>query len=133
MTHTANAEHTHSSHRDFVKALSAQLLRSNNTSEEEEEDSQSLSKVVLQRHHKHIQKKSFRRCQWRKLHPPDCTYKRAPKRTFGTDIICSVNNGISTAILGGSRVHSQCSKCQIWLCTEGECWAQYHHSIGVNC
>ena len=104
-THTATAKHIHSTHRDFMKALCSQLLHSNDETKEEE-DSQSLSTAVLQRHHEHIQKKSSGRCQWEKLHPPGCTRKRAPKRAFGTDITHSANNGISTAILGGSRVHS---------------------------
>ena len=131
-TYTASAKRTHSSHRDFVKTLCFQLLHSNDNTKEKE-DSSSLPTVVLQRHYKHIQKKSSGRCQWGKLHPPGCTRKRAPKRPFGTDITHGVNNGISAAILGGSRTHYECSKCQIWLCIEGECWAQYHHSIGVNC
>ncbi len=85
VTRTANAGHTYSTHRDFVKALCAQLLHSNDKEEKKEEkekDSQSLPRVVLQRHHKHIQKKTYGRCQWGKLHPPGCTRKRAPKRKF---------------------------------------------------
>ena len=130
--HTANAKRTHSSHRDFIEALCSQLLHSNDKIKEKE-DSQALPTVVLERHHKRIQKKSCGRCQWGKFHPPGCPRKRAPKRAFGTDTTRSANNGISTAILGGSYTHYECSKCQVWLCTEGECWAQYHHSIGVNC
>ncbi len=132
VTRTANAKHTHRSHREFIQAVSYQLLHSNDKLEKEEEDSQSLPTVVLQRHHKHIQKKSYGRCQWGKLHPPGCARKRAPKRAFGTDSTQSVNNGISTTILGGSKTQFECSKCQVWLCMGGECWAQYHRSIGVN-
>ncbi len=123
---------THRGHREFMSALCIQLLHSNDEIKEEEE-SHPLPTVVLRRHHKHIQKKTYGRCQWGKLHPPGCTRKRAPKRKFGTDVTESVNNGISAAILGGSKTHYECSKCHVWLCIEEECWAHYHHSIEVNC
>jgi len=133
---TTNAAKTHNSHRQFMNALCNQLLYSNNEEQKEqqsEEQSQSLPVTVLQRHHKHVRHKSHSRCEWGKLHPPGCPRKRSTKRKFGTDITESTINGASEAILGGSRTHYMCSKCQIWLCIEGSCWKQYHHSIGVNC
>jgi hypothetical protein len=44
------------------------------------------------------------------------------KRKFRTDITESTVNGVCEAILGGSRTYYKCSKCQIWLCIEGNCW-----------
>jgi Transposase IS4 len=130
--HTEYDQRAHSGHRDFMSALCDQLLHSNDTIEEEEQFS-TLPTAVLARHHKQIHVKSHGRCQWGKLHPPGCPRKRAPKkRAFGEDITSRVNNGASEAILGGSFTHLKCSKCQIFLCIEGTCWRQYHHSIGVN-
>jgi Transposase IS4 len=123
---------SHRSHRDFVSALCEQLLHSNDKEEdkeeEQEEDIPRPTTTALQRHHKHIKEEGKGRCQWGRSHPPGCQRKRAPKRKFGKDIV----NGASDAILGGSIGHYKCSKCQVWLCVEGPCWRQYHHSIGVN-
>jgi hypothetical protein len=115
-----------------MEALCTELLHSNDQNKEKEE-SHSTPVTVLQRHHKHVQDKSYRRCQWGKLHPPGCPRKRSVKRKFGTDTTKSTINGVSEAILGGSLTHFKCSKCQIWLCIQGSCWERYHHSIGVNC
>jgi len=146
---TADFAHPSSrrSHRDFMSALCTQLLHSNNTEEEEKEEKKEEkkeeekeeekgprpSKMVFQRHHIHIQEESYGRCEWGKRHPPGCPRKRAPKRKFGTDITESTVNAASAAISGGSRTHYRCSKCLVWLCVEGPCWRQYHHSNGVNC
>ena len=144
---TANstyAKRTHNGHRYFMETLCSQLLHFNDPIEKEKQQekqherrqdySQSLPLAVLHRHHKHVQRKSFGRCKWGKLHSPGCPRKRSPKkRKFGTDITEETINGVSEAILGGSRTHYECSKCQVWLCIEGACWQQYHHSIRVNC
>jgi hypothetical protein len=128
-----------------MTALCQQLmdfgLKSKETEETKEtkeirktEDSSSIPVRVLNRHHKHIQQKSCGRYEWGKLHPPGCPRKGLPKkRKFGTDITSATLNGVSEAILGGSRGYYKCSKCQVWLCIEGTCWQRYHHSIGVNC
>ena len=126
---------SHQSHRDFISALCTQLLRSNEKEEKEEEKREEIPRstaTAFQRHHKHIKEEGKGRCVWGKSHPPGCQRKRAPKRKFGTDIVNSAD-GASAAILGGSCTHYLCSKCQVWLCIEGPCWRQYHHSIGVNC
>jgi Transposase IS4 len=138
---SANAGKTHTSHRVFMETLCSQLLHSNDPIEEQEEEqqgeqkeaeSQSLPTAVLSRHHVHIQKELRGRCQWGKLHPPGCPRKRSSKRKFGTDITETVNNSAGKAILGGSMTRYGCSKCHTWLCIEGSCWQQYHHTIGVN-
>jgi len=134
---------SHRSHRDFMMALCTQLLHSNDKEEKEEEEKEEEEKedtprlsTASRRHHKHIQEKGYGRCEWGKRHPPGCPRKRVPKRKFGTDITGSTVNSAgshSAAILGGSRTHYRCSKCLVWLCIEGPCWRQYHHSNGVNC
>jgi hypothetical protein len=131
---SATHERTHNSHRAFMSALCTQLLHSNDKAEKTKkpEESQSLPAGVLHRHHKHIHLESHSRCEWGKLHPSGCPRKRSCKRDFGIDITKSSQNGASDAILGGSFTHYQCSKCQIWLCIEGECWQRYHDSIRVN-
>jgi hypothetical protein len=97
------------------------------------EQSRPLPTAVLYCHHISVQTKPIGRCECGKLHPPGCPRKRQPKkRKFGTDITEPTVNGASEAILGGSRTHNACSKCQVSLCIEGPCWQQYHHSIGVN-
>jgi hypothetical protein len=132
------ADKTHNSHRAFMTAVCDKLLLSNPKTkereggEEEEDHTQSVSTMAFFRHHTRTEDGSFGRCQWGKLHPPGCPRKRAPKRKFGADITQNAVNGASESILGGSRGHSKCSKCQIWLCVEGDCWQRYHHSIGVN-
>jgi hypothetical protein len=132
------AERTHNGHRGFMKALCDQLLHSNDPIEEKQPEKQpdqshSTPTTVLSRHHKQVHQKSHGRCEWGELHPPGCPRKRSTKkRKFGTDITATVN-GTNEAILGGSRTHFECSKCQVWLCIQGSCWQQYHHSIGVNC
>ena len=131
---SSTAEFTHSSshcsHRDFMSALCTQLLHSND--EEEKEKDIPRPTMASQRHHMRIREEGKGRCVWGKSHPPGCLRKRAPKRKFGTDIVNGAN-GASAAILGGTISHYKCSKCQVWLCIEGPCWRQYHHSIGVNC
>jgi hypothetical protein len=82
-----------------MEALCTELLHSNDQNKEEEE-SHSTHVTVLQRHHKHVQDKSYSRCQWGKLHPPGCPRKRSVKRRFGTDITESTINGVSEAIFG---------------------------------
>ena len=131
---TEKAAKTHNSHRDFMNVLCSQLLHSNDKEQEKQqtEESQIPPTAVLRRHHKYVQEESLGRCEWGKLHSPGCQRKRAPKRKFGTDITERTGNGISEAIKGGSRTRFKCSKCQIWLCREGACWEQYHHSIEVN-
>jgi hypothetical protein len=120
-------------------ALCTQLLYSNDTEEKEEEGKKEESLLLLtalQRYHTLVEGEGLGRCEWGKRHSPGCPRKRALKRKFGTDITEStVNsaNGASAAILGGSRTHHRCSKCLVWLCVEGPCWRQYHHSNGVNC
>jgi hypothetical protein len=109
-----------------------QLLKSN-PKDPEIKESSPISNEELDIGHEHIQKESYGRCEWGRLHPPGCPRKKAPKkRKFETDITETATNGASEAILGGSRTHYKCSKCQTWLCIEGHCWQQYHHSIGVN-
>jgi hypothetical protein len=125
-----------------MTALCTQLLHSNEKEEEKEEkekekekekeDPPLLSTTALQWHHKRTHEKGIGRCEWGKRYPPGCPRKRAAKRKFGTDMTESTVNGVSTALLGGSRTHSKCSKCHVWLCVEGPCWQRYHHSIGVN-
>ena len=129
---TANAKHIHNSHCNFMEALYTQLLHSNDKIEEQEE-SPTLPTTVLSSSHNQVFGKSQGRCEWGKLHPPGCPRKRSPKkRAFGADITMRVNNGVDETILGGSRTRMKCSKCQIHLCNEGECWRHYHRSIGVN-
>jgi len=60
-------------------------------------------------------------------------FLNSAKRKFGTDITEPAVNGVNEAIFGGSKTHSKCSECHIWLCVEGPCWQQYHNSIGVKC
>jgi hypothetical protein len=129
---TYNA-HSYRSHRDFMETLCTQLLHLNDQNNETE-SFPTLPIGVLIQHHKHIQIKPRGRCEWGKRHPPGCLRKRpAKKRKFGTDITEEANNDVDSTILGGSHTHHKCSKCQIWLCIQGDCWQQYHHSIGVNC
>jgi Transposase IS4 len=114
----------HNSHRAFMTIVCDKLLRSNpkiKDKQEEEGYTQSVSIMALSRHHTRVQDGSSGRCQWGKLHPPGCPRKRAAKRKFGDDITANAANGANEAILGGSRGHSKCSKCQIWLCVEGPC------------
>ena len=127
----SNSAQNHDTHRTFMSALCDQLLHSNDPKEEEQ--SQPLPTIVSQGHHKCVREKTRGRCEWGKLHKPGCVRKRAPKRKFGTNITETAVNGANEAISGGSRTFFKCSKCQIWLCIEGSCWQQYHHSIGVNC
>jgi hypothetical protein len=115
-----------------MEALCTELRHSNDKPTEKKE-LYSLPVTVLQRHHKHVQKKPYGRCEWGKLYPPGCPRKRsANKRKVGTDITEQTVNGINETILGGSKTHFECSKCQIWLCGQGGCWQRYYHSIGVN-
>jgi len=136
---TANAAiaaKTHNSHRAFVSAVCDKLLHSNpkiKENQQEESHSQPVPTVAHSRHHTRIQDLCLSRCHWGKLHPPGCQRKKALKRKFGDDITQNTVNGASEAILGGSRTRTKCSKCQVWLCVKGDCWQQYHHSIGVNC
>ena len=132
-----NAQWTYNSHRDFMNALYTELLYSNDKIEKKQQQKDELHllpTIALQCHHYHVQKKSFGRYKWGKLHSPGCLCKRSfKKHKFEMNITALTVNGISETISGGSCIHYECSKCQIWLCIEGECWAQYHHSIGVNC
>ena len=126
---TANStriEKTHNGHRDFMVALCNQLLHSN-------DKVQSLPTVDPNPAHERVQNEGHARCEWGKRHPPGCPRKRPKKRQFGTDITESTVNGTDDAIFGGSMTHLKCRKCQVWLCTRGQCWQRYHSSIGVNC
>jgi hypothetical protein len=125
---------SHRSHRDFMSALRTQLLHLNDKEEGEEEGEEDIlqAAAALIRHHKLMSQNGTGRCQWGKSQPPGCPRKRTAKRKFGTDMTESTINSAGAAILGGSKTHHKCSKCQIWLCIEGPCWRQYHHSIGVN-
>jgi len=131
--HTATAQRTHNSHREFMSALCTQLLHLTNPIEEEQQDEHEDARSQSLPPHKHVYRETYGRCEWGKLHWPGCPRKRAPKRKFGADITESAVNGASSAILGGSKSHYECSKCQIWLCIEGDCWQRYHRSIGVHC
>jgi hypothetical protein len=91
----------------------------------EESHSQSVATVAHSRHHTRIHDLCLSRCHWGKLHLPGYQRKKALKRKFGDDITQNTVNGASEAILGGSRTRTKCVK--------GDCWQQYHHSIGVNC
>jgi hypothetical protein len=131
---TANLEHnqrTHNGHQAFISALYTQLLESNIKASQMKE-SLPISKEELDQGHKHIQTKSYNRCEWGKHHPPGYPRKRAPKRKFGTDITEAATNGANEAVPRGSKTYFKCSKCQVWLCIEGSCWQRYHHSIEVN-
>jgi hypothetical protein len=63
------------------------------------------------------------------------TFTKSQQTRWPQMSVDSVGNPFlkSAAILGGSCTHYKCSKCLVWLCIEGPCWQQYHHSIGVNC
>ena len=97
-----------------------QLLYSNDPKEKEEQ-SQSLPTKVSQRHHKRVREDTRDRCEWGKLHTPDCIRKRAPKRKFGTDITESAVNDVNEGISGGLKTYFKCNKCQIWFCIEDSC------------
>jgi len=130
------AAKTHNTHRAFMSVVCDKLLYSNpkiKENQQEESHSQPVPTVAHSRHHTRIQDLCLSRCHWGKLHPPGCQRKKALKRKFGDDITQNTVNGASEAILGGSRTRTKCSKCQVWLCVKGDCWQQYHHSIGVNC
>jgi hypothetical protein len=115
-----------------MNALCTQLLESNKNGPRMKEPSPIPNKG-LDIGHEHVQKESLGRCEWGKLHSPGCPRKRAfKKRKFGTNITEAATNDASEAILRGSRTRYKCSKCQIWLCREGQCWQRYHHLIGVN-
>ena len=115
-----------------MNVLCDQLLYSNDNIKEKKQSS-TLPIEILHSVHEQPREKSQGRYEWGRLHPPGCVRKRNPKkRKFGIDITTRVNNGISGTILGGSVTHSKCSKCQIFLCIEGECWQQYHGSVGVD-
>jgi Transposase IS4 len=135
---SVNAARTHNGHRDFLKTLCAQLLAEQPAEEPVEEPTEEPAEEPAEEQQQlsHPYKpilSAFRgRCQWGKLHPPGCPRKRSSKRKFGTDITETAVNSANGAILGGSKTQFQCSKCEIWLCIQGTCWQQYHHSIGVN-
>jgi hypothetical protein len=115
-----------------METLCTQLLHSNDKNEEQEQ-SPTVPTTVLSSGHERVHRKPQGRCEWGKLHPPGCSRKRcSKKRAFGVDITMAFNNGIDETILGGSMTRMECSKCQIRLCNEGDCWRHYHRSIGVN-
>ena len=129
IANTAQDKRSHTGHRDFMNALSTQLMHLN----DHKEPSPTPPTPGLSSHHIRVHDKPQGRCEWGRLHPPGCPRKRSSKkRAFGEDITLRVNNGVDETILGGSRTRMKCSKCQIHLCNEGECWRQYHRSIGVN-
>jgi hypothetical protein len=117
-----------------MNTLCSQLLHSNDSVEKKQPEQSSFLPIIrLLRHHKHVYRKPHGRCQWEKLHPPGYPRKRSSKRKFGTDITESTVNSASEAILSRLRTQYKCSKYQVWLCIEGDCWQRYHHSIGVSC
>ena len=121
-----------------MNVLCNQLLYLNDSKEEKkkkkkkEKQSHSQFTTVFQRHHKRIQLKQRGRCKWGRRHSSGCTYKRSNKRKFGTDVTELAINSVNEPILEGSLSHYRCSKCQIWLCIQGDCWQQYHQSIEAN-
>jgi hypothetical protein len=115
--------HFSSTKRFYMLALYTQLLHSNVTRVAHQHACSPPQTGV---------RKAPRLVQMRIPPSTGCLRKRDPERAFGTDITARFNNGICKTILGGSFTHFKCSKCQIYLCVQGNCWHQYHHSIGVS-
>ena len=142
--HTAAAEQTHNSHKDFMNALCTQLLHFKDPIGEKQQEKQQKQQEEQQKQqeehinelshlHKQVYGEARGRCEWGRLNAPGCPRKNNRKRKFGDDITESATNGASKAILHVAFTHYECSECQIRLCIQGPCWQQYHHSIGLYC